>query len=372
MTSIVKASTRADLLAIVPGLLGYTPTNSVVLVAFRGKRSCGALRFDLPRSESKTVTSRIASTMIGWICKLPAADAVVAVIYTDQTFARSIAAPHRQLGEVLRRKIDQSGFEVRGLLCHAADGWASYGHRFPAGGHDLAELRDSTAAAEVARHDRPLSGDQNSLGAIADVDPMALERFTLELDRLRGLVEAMTDGDQSVDPSIDSLMDVPLLAEDALCWSAEELDVKGALLLLAVQGPPNRDLVMLQWASSLEVGDALYSQALGEPLSGPFTEEDLGNLMFGIGARPNVDRIQLGIALLGELLVRASGRERLPLLTMLAWLSWALGMGSRADGYLQQSALIEVKSFCVVYRSRCDPSVGYALRAWSSGVTSSG
>jgi hypothetical protein len=40
-------------------------------------------------------------------------------------------------------------------------------------------------------------------------------------------------------------------------WDAAELDVYGALLVFVLQGPPIRDLVMLQWSFWIDVGDRL-------------------------------------------------------------------------------------------------------------------
>ncbi|HWU57763.1 MAG TPA: DUF4192 family protein, partial [Microbacteriaceae bacterium] len=48
MQTIVKTTKPQDLLALVPHLVGFRPSNSLVLVAFRGKRTGGAYRVDLP------------------------------------------------------------------------------------------------------------------------------------------------------------------------------------------------------------------------------------------------------------------------------------------------------------------------------------
>jgi hypothetical protein len=343
MPAIMKASTRSDLLAAVPAMLGYTPTDSIVFVAFQGTRSCGAMRFDLPRAGSKAINSRIASTIVGMLCKLPSVDAVVGVIYTTDSFATTVTAPHRELAEVFRRRLEQSGFEIRGLLCQATDGWASYGHPFPAGGHDLAELQ--ALALPASLHNRPPSGDQATAGTVPDADPSAIARFADSLAQLRSLFAVVADAPpmdpESLDPAVDALLDIPRLAETALWWTPSEELANSPLLVLALQGPPNRDLVMLQWATCLDVGDALDAQANGEPMIGDFSEDDLGNLMFGVGPRPNPERILRGIALLSRMLSCTTGLERLPLLTMLAWLNWAVGLGSRAGAFIEQACTLD-------------------------------
>ena len=47
-TTILKAAQASEFLAAIPALIGYTPTASAVVVPFRGNRTAGAMRFDLP------------------------------------------------------------------------------------------------------------------------------------------------------------------------------------------------------------------------------------------------------------------------------------------------------------------------------------
>ena len=98
MTTIVKAANAAQFLSLVPKMLGYRPSRSLVLIPFAGSRSIGAMRFDLPSAAESDEIDRIASTLIGMVCRLPDADAVAAVAYTDETLRRPRDAaprPHR-------------------------------------------------------------------------------------------------------------------------------------------------------------------------------------------------------------------------------------------------------------------------------------
>ena len=138
MTVILKANGPADLLAIAPPMVGFLPRNSVVLVAFRGKRTCGAMRFDLPASGDRVVHKRVVTTIVGMFCKLPAVDAAVVIFYTDDEFGGGDAIPQADFADVIGRRLQLSGFEVRGSICQAADGWASYfDSEVPVGGHPL-------------------------------------------------------------------------------------------------------------------------------------------------------------------------------------------------------------------------------------------
>ena len=93
MTVILKAHGPADLLAMAPPMVGFLPRNSVVLVAFRGKRTCGAMRFDLPPSDDPVVRKRVVTTVVGMFCKLPEVDAAVVIVYTDDEFGAGEVIP---------------------------------------------------------------------------------------------------------------------------------------------------------------------------------------------------------------------------------------------------------------------------------------
>jgi hypothetical protein len=338
---IVKASTAADFLASVPSLVGFTPSNSVVLVAFRGKRTCGAIRFDVPRTDSKTVRSRVAATMIGTVCKLPAVDAVAVIVYTNETFSGGSVAPQLELAKVLQRRIEQSGFELRASLCQAGDGWASFLHPFPPGGHDLSEVIESAFADALPVDSRPSGGDQHGEGNVPQADPERIRVFTAAADRLIGFIDHYPLDDREVGHDLDPLGDIPLFAENALEWNRAEIEHWGPLLVASVQGPPMRDHVMLQWASTLEIGDSLFDLALGEDGSQTTHPEHFTDLMFGVRPRPDPQRIKRGIALLRHLLALTEGRRRLPLLTMLAWLNWALGHGTTAGRFIEEAVAID-------------------------------
>ena len=86
---------------MLPGLVGFAPRNSIVLIAFRGRRTCGAMRVDLPVSDDATVQKRIATHLIGMICKLPSADAIIPVVVTDDRFDGGEAIPHAGLLAIL-------------------------------------------------------------------------------------------------------------------------------------------------------------------------------------------------------------------------------------------------------------------------------
>src|SRR5690606_3463880 len=82
----------ADFLALVPMLAGFHPRESLVLVLFRGSRSLGVLRVDLPPDDNEL--DRSAATLVGLVCKVNEADGFAAVVYTDAPYrSRDDGAP---------------------------------------------------------------------------------------------------------------------------------------------------------------------------------------------------------------------------------------------------------------------------------------
>jgi len=348
MTVIVRASGRADILAMVPSLVHMVPRNSLVFLAFRGKRTCGAIRFDLPAATSQVVQKRVVTSMIGTLCKLPGVDAVVPVVYTDEAFAGSAIIPHAEFADLLARRLELSGFELRESLCQASDGWASYFESpVPKGGHPLDLITTSDAVQHIPHDLRELPDSNDMPRRVADAAPKAMVRMRKRLDTYKRLIEGVSgDSDDDFPSVLWPLGDLPLLAEEALAWDAAAIDEHGALLAFALQGPPARDLMMLQWATSIEVGEQIWNAGVASAEALVASSEhpgnaDVGDLMMGIAPRPDADRVEKGIALLVAVVPQLADEKRPPLLCMLAWLNWALGLGSRAGRYLDEVIAID-------------------------------
>jgi hypothetical protein len=344
MPIVVKAHTPADLLAMLPSLVGFTPQRSIVLLAFRGKRTCGAIRFDLPTSTSAVVPKGVASFAVGTLCKIPGVDAVVAAIYTDEAIRMS-GLPHRDLAKVLGRRLEQSGFELRGLLCQASDGWGSYRDAdTPAGGHPLSDIANSPVVANIPTESLP--NDAETPARVPDAPVADMQRVRDALAGYRRLAESVAKRDSDELPSeLEALTDLARFADDALEWDESAISANDALLLSVLQGPAVRDSTMLQWASSLGTGYLLRDEAERWIRSGrdvtPLSASASSDLMIGIGPRPDPERIERGIRLLLTVVSRAEDAERPALLCMLGWLNWALGRGSRAGRYVDEARAID-------------------------------
>lgn len=392
-TTIVKAHEPGDFLALVPELLGFIPERSIVLVAFRGNRSCGAMRFNLPRpGESRAVQKRIATTVIGMVCKIQGADAMVPVVYTDRSIAQFDRLPNDTFVGIVMERARVSGFLVRDALCVGADGWGSYLE--PAAGvHPLSEISQSSIrSAAPERLQRPLavlrSGAELPVVAKPTKEKCArlLRRYQNALESDEAALELLTLYGDVLDPVE--------FVENARGWNPASLDAQNAAaLLFLAQGPAQRDQMMLQFAFGREVGVVLGEANLrylllqratglsldeivraeeaarlarrsampGGDLREGMREDSLdgspsislvdnadadcgSDLILGLRTeRPDPDQVQHAIELLKTAVALAPRALRPAPLCMLAWLSWSLGAGSVAGMFLDQALAVDAQ-----------------------------
>lgn len=186
--TIVKAADAAQFLSFVPRMLGYHPSQSLVVIPFHGSRSLGAMRFDLPVDRSGSVDS-VAATVIGMACRLPEADAVAAIAYTDASFAGEGGMPHRALLEALDQRADACGLRVTDLLCVAADAWGS---ALDAGCPPMGRILDAIehAGAGLDPELEPV-GDQSSGTALPEATAAEREAVAAALDTLDAAVAVL-------------------------------------------------------------------------------------------------------------------------------------------------------------------------------------
>lgn len=365
--TIIKASRAHDFLALVPQLTGFLPRNSAVLVAFRGNRTCGALRFNLPEPHTPdTVHHRVASTLVGTLCKIPGVDAVVPVVYTDQSFRQIGGMPQHRFATALVRAAERSGFLVRDVLCVASDGWGSYDDpECPRDGRPLSDIAHSATAEALA--DAPVIGTIESRADLPASIPALREKVARLYRRYRRLA---ADGSALLAAAGD-VIDAIDAAEDLLRWNeAEPVPEAVAALLFLVQAPPTRDQVMLQIAFGEEIGrlaramnqryaaireatgrsfDEIAMAELSASRRDPAARTEasdaaalMANLLTGFTReRPDPDRVERGLRMLALVVAHAPRAARPAPLCMLAWLSWTLGRGSVAGIFIDRVLAID-------------------------------
>lgn len=348
MTTIVKAQNAAEFLSLVPRMLGYRPTRSLVLVPFAGSRSLGAMRLDLPPDDEAADSA--AATVIGMVCRLPTADAVAAVLFTDESFANGM--PHTALARALEARADACGIRLSDALCVAADAWGSYlDPHTPDGGRDLADLGAEPRGAE---HLAVASGDQAAGASLPVVDTTAGEAVARALESLAEAVELLCGPDGSerapahgarVDPlalaTVCSLDDLPALFEDVLRWDADTLaPYDAAALIWCLARPALRDIALVGWCGGIGAGEEAFDAQLRWQ-AGQEYPAHLAMHMWGEGARPEVRRLESALALARQAAALAPRSARPGPLATCAWLAWALGHSTHADVYARQACEIE-------------------------------
>jgi hypothetical protein len=382
MTEIIRAESGADLLALVPALLGYRPRQSVALVAFQGRRTGGGMRLDLPRGRRAADHRAVADAAVSMLSRLPGVDRVVPVVYTDATFTAEKGSPRRDLARVVIDRLRAAGFDVTEAFCVAADGWGSYLDDGAVRPLEAIGARGTGRLAEQARSGRV--DELSARGRLPRRDgarARQIEEQAARIERYLDELEQWRDaGEDGADPRLDDAdafldeVDLVLAAESgeaverALALGWRFLAPLGAAWLLGLfDSPPQRDAVMLQVAFGEAVGYAArvdqerwseLQRERGLPMddlvaaerdAGTLGDLDLFSAMLlgRVDERPDPERIARGIALVEQLAAHAPASRRAPLLTVLAWWWWCLGLASVAGRLLDQAL-------------RLDPALGMA------------
>ncbi len=385
MTStVVKAADAAQFLTVVPRMLGYRPARSLVLIPFRRGRSLGAMRFDLP-DPGPGAAARVAATMIGMACRVPDADAVAAIAYTDARFADGERMPHRDLLDALARRADACGLGVTDLLCVGADAWGSAldpdcpaagrplddlddghpalpGPAAPAGdqasGAELPECTDeerehvSEALQTLAQAIAALCGADDVGGTASRTAQASRRACVADLGPVPGPISgdaadaaSALDAAERVDPralaAVSRLDDLPAFYEEVLEGRPGTPDAYDtAVLIWCLSRPSLRDVALLQWSGNLAHGDEAFDAQLRWESGEPYPEH-LGVRLWGEGEQPDPDRLQRALEHARHA-AAAAPRDVAPgPLALCAWLSWALGLSTHAAAYAGLACEIE-------------------------------
>lgn len=345
MTTIVKAASPAQFLSLIPRMLGYRPSRSIVAIPFRGARSHGAMRFDLPDADE--AVDAAAATIIGMVCRLPDADTVVFVVYTDAGFSQGM--PGTAVSDALRSRADACGITVRDALCVASDGWGSYlDTDLPPRGRDLGELGDEPSGAE---HIPVAVGDQAAGADLPEVGPSTRDDVARALASLADAVSLVCGTDSDTprdDPRVDPLAlsavclldDLPALFEDALRDREDPTPYDDALLVWCLARPALRDIALMEWCGGLAAGDEAFDAQLRWE-AGEEYPTHLAMHMWGEGERPDPERLERALEMARRAAAVAPAEAQPGPLASCAWLSWALGRSTHAELYARRACEIE-------------------------------
>ena len=356
MTTIIRAEQAHDFLALVPTLAGFRPERSIVCVAFRGNRTIGVLRHDLPRRARDRAP--LVSVIIGTLCRMPGVDAVVPVAYSDGRFAAGRGMPERALLGLLVKEAERAGFTVRDALCRAADAWGSALDRStPPTGHPLSLIEESPVT-QLAPGSGEVLEAPDAAGALPESDRATADAIARALRTF--------DSDDLVEAAVTRLgrnADPVELVESLLARVPSHQPIhRLAWFLHLASRPAFRDAMMLQFAFGVVIGELAHDDAVesadraaehGESMDelverelaegrSDVVSELLSRLLLGQSMlRPDRARVEGALTLLLPLIANAPPRHRVGPLCIAAWLSWTLGRGSAAGALIDRALEIE-------------------------------
>lgn len=369
MTDIIRAEAAHEFLALVPALAGYRPRSSFVCIPFRGNRTLGVLRYDLPTAASEI--DDFVSLVIGTACRLDGADAIVAIAYTEEAFEDGGGMPRRELLDAFTSVASDFGFLVRDALCVAADGWSSVFEAEAAdSGHPLAlidesaerltpRLQQASAIASRGAADGEFTGP-GAFGQLPEADvatacsvAAALEVLALDPD------SAEVERQFELLLKLSELTDPVELVEHLAATEPGRVEPKTiAWFGHLSEAPSCRDAMMLQFAFGAVIGEAALDQAeawnsrrsatdaercleqesLSADAAAGYPIDFLTRLLLGeTSVRPDPERTQRSLDAVRNAAAQLPYGRRSGALCISGWLAWALGRGTDASLLLERA-----------------------------------
>ncbi|MCI1017101.1 DUF4192 family protein [Microbacterium sp. C5A9] len=341
MTTVLRASGSSEFLSIVPSLAGFTPRRSLVLLPFRGSRTYGAMRIDLP--DDDVSLEEYADAAVGLVARVEKTDAVAVVVYTDveaYSTRDGLVLPYTvEIDEVLGRAAD-SGLRIVDALCVTPSGWASYLDDEPG-------LRELDEAAPQVAGLGDVSGDQLAGTDLPHADLAEKERVARALRDLDELLAHERIGgvtgreNPQAIAALALLEDLPAFFESVLASPDDLPPFAHAALLWCLNRPIFRDVALTQWATDLLGGARTLEAQLAFSGGHTAVPDDLGDVFLGRGPAPDPARLRRALDTVRASATRAPRLSRPAPLTVAAWISWALGRASHAGHYLDLARAIE-------------------------------
>lgn len=333
MTSLVKAKKPAEFLIALPRILGYTPTNSIVIQTFQNRRTAASLRVDLPAAMEQAEPRSIADAIIRLISRVPGVDAILIAIYTDEEWSARDRPPRSALVEAIVTRMASAGLGIVDAMCCSGRAWASYLDA-EHGVFDDQETTRIESELDSAGAPRDVEGVSQGAPPMPDApsegrDEVAAAARAIThdtADRAR-LWEWPTASVLWSDAIESAPSDIPPQAIAALLWSIRDKGIRDCVLML------------MAWGGDAGDRAAVDTQMLRRGVSVP--DGSVLETFVGEGrTSPDGLRVEGAVRLLRHLASLAPRPWQLAPFTMLAWFEWARGQGSAAGDYLDEALSI--------------------------------
>lgn len=350
---LLRARGFADLLAAVPSIIGMHPEESLVVVPFLGARTGGGFRIPLPARLRRAEIEELARGCVRVMESMPRARSVLAIVYTSRSFDDSLGIPLLDLGRAVLDRLERTDLGIVDVACVAADGWGRY--------TSLEECREPRSLDEIEGSETGL------LARAAAPEPLDVSAAA-ELP-------VVSDGDRAVVEEVlrrraAGVRDAITLVERWL--AGPPVPRRDATLIRLLQSPALRDQTTLQIALGsrsaleerqrqrrLEGLQAFSGLSMDEIVERELREGDVdphdlaaAALLMGTGPGPDRERVRLATVALGRSAALAPVEARPPVLTVLAWCWWSLGVASVAAHFLGEALRIDPRySMANLYRT---------------------
>ncbi len=367
----LSVNSPADILSYIPHALGFHPVESLVVLTLHGKKLGATLRVDLPAPGCDPAD--FARGACSFLAADSAADGSLLVLYTSAPWLQPDGPPHHLLVEQLRDNLRSISMALRDGWLVSGTFWREYfcddADCCPWPGHPLHEISDSTLNAAMIFTGSTVAGSVNA-AVHASVAPSLLDRH--EVDSAAGRYQVLCEGrwrDRNQFAAVARTWDA-VLTEGRTAIAALDADTAG-YLLASLRSRTIRDSVLViaargyaeAWSGTEACGvlqdnsdpfratvwpgsrivnarsdgtGTVDSDPLLPPSEDPAAR--YGDLLSGrFGGQLNWERIDVAAELLGSLSGLASGEVRAAVCSMLGWIEFARGRGSRAGVHLQEA-----------------------------------
>ncbi|WP_261623570.1 DUF4192 domain-containing protein [Nesterenkonia marinintestina] len=337
---VVRIRDPGDVLAMVRHTFGYTPRDSLVLIALHGGRTGAHLRLDLaPAADDPDALAKTAAESLAGAGLPSMPSGLVALLYMGEAPAPpSQGDPQLRPGAALHRSLERWFGEGLGIdlvqVWHVGGGYVRDFDCLdevccPYPGTPVESAVGSLVDAHMVYRGSQVAEDPADL-----VDTMLREPTPIDPEltaTIRRDLHALRTDPQ--EPAEERLDDVLALWDVAVDGSAEAQEPAGAdawvrdnadvvpVLIGSLEDPGLRDAVLV-----LAAADRATAQLCDESSA---THEPPARVLLGAtGRAPAWDRIERLSRVLTILHAVADGRGASEILALLAWIEWSKGRGA--------------------------------------------
>lgn len=366
---VLRCENTAEFLAALPFMTGYTDGHSLFVVLFRGSRSCGTMRIELPAAQSAADSASLIDGLVRILRDAGAQRGSPAlVITTSQSFAEQRGTPWLRFAKRLQRRMKREGWEAREFAVVAADGWCSLRSETPETPRPLTEIIDSSMAQQLRVSEQPPK-TLDSVGRLPECDE---DRADLVAEHLRAIEERSaardarkavgSDAGSDVDTEHSPMRTIPVWLPGTArvaeaCFTpthgrSRDRRIEPRLLarLIDCAQTPDRWLVLALTAMTRaefvvdlaeECDDTRFESVPLETGRYPRPSwtilELLRSLAQEIPERKKIDRT---IAALSDAAAHSPESHRPAILALLAWAWWLRGLQSVSNRFVEKSLAI--------------------------------